>query len=346
VTKKLRWGILGTARIAVTQVVPAIQQSLRGAVVAVASRDDVRARSVASALGIPAAYGAYEALLASSEVDAVYIPLPNHLHAEWTIAAARAGKHVLCEKPLALNAAQAQEMVDAAERAGVTLMEAFMYRFHPTWLKVRDLIATGAIGEVRCIHSWFSYRNEDPRNIRNIPRYGGGALMDIGCYPVSVARMIFGGQPTAIHAASRRHPQFGTDMLTTALLEFGDRHATFTCSTVAEPSQSVRVLGTTGAIDVPIPYNIPHDLRTEVHLIAGGNPPVAPGMTPFTFAPANQYGLQTDAFAEAVLDGRPLTPGPRDAIDNMSVIDAIRNVCGGDACGDGAGKIGGLAAAV
>jgi predicted dehydrogenase len=320
---KLRWGILGAAKIAVTKVVPAIQKSLRGEVVALASRDGARAAAVAEALGIPSAYGTYEALLASPEVDAVYIPLPNHMHAAWTIAAARAGKHVLCEKPLALDAAEAREMVDVAEREGVQLLEAFMYRFHPTWRKVQELIATGAIGEVRAVHSWFSYRNEDPENIRNIRRFGGGALMDIGCYPIHVARMIFGEQPTRIHAAMRRHPQFGTDMLTSALLEFGDRHATFTCSTVAEPSQHARVLGTQGLIEVPIPYNIPHDLPTEVRWIAGGNPPVAPGITTFTFEPANQYSLQADAFAAAVLDGTPLTPGARDAIDNMSVIDSI-----------------------
>jgi predicted dehydrogenase len=321
--KKLRWGVLGAAKIAVEKVVPAIQKSHRGEVGALASRDLARGREVAQKLNIATVHGSYEALLADRGVDAVYIPLPNHLHARWAIAAAEAGKHVLCEKPLALSAREAQTMIDAANAAGVKLMEAFMYRFHPTWRKVRDLCASGAIGEIRAIHSLFSYFNDNPKNIRNVPEYGGGALMDIGCYPVSVSRLLFGGEPTRIHAAVRRHPQFGTDMMTSALLEFGDRHASFTCSTMAEPGQSVRVIGSKGHIDVAIPFNIPPDLPTHVHLVSGGSPPVAPAVTTFTFEPADQYGLQADAFATVVLDGAPFPTPPNDAVANMAVIEAI-----------------------
>jgi predicted dehydrogenase len=321
--RKLRWGVLGAAKIAVQKVVPAIQRSERGEVASLASRDLERGRQVARELNIASVHGSYEALLADPAIDAVYIPLPNHLHARWTIAAAQAGKHVLCEKPLALSAREAQTMIDAAKAAGVTLMEAFMYRFHPTWRKVRELCASGAIGEIRAVQSLFSYFNDDPKNIRNVAEYGGGALMDIGCYPVSVARMLFGSEPTRVHAAVRRHPRFGTDVVTSALLEFGDRHATFTCSTLAEPGQSVRVIGEKGHIDVEIPFNIPPDLPTRVHLVSGGSPPVAPAVETFTFEPADQYGLQADAFASAVLDGAPLSTPPSDAVASMAVIEAI-----------------------
>jgi predicted dehydrogenase len=321
--RKLRWGVLGAAKIAVQKVVPAIQRSERGEVVSLASRDLARGRQVAKELNIASVHGSYEALLADPAIDAVYIPLPNHLHARWTIAAAVAGKHVLCEKPLALSAREAQTMIDAATAAGVTLMEAFMYRFHPTWRKVRELCASGAIGEVRAVQSLFSYFNDDPKNIRNVAEYGGGALMDIGCYPVSVARMLFGSEPTRVHAALRRHPRFGTDMVTSALLEFGDRHASFTCSTLAEPGQSVRVIGSKGHIDMAIPFTIPPDLPTHVHLVSGGSPPVVPAVTTFTFEPADQYGLQADAFAAVVLDGAPFPTPPNDAVANMAVIEAI-----------------------
>ena len=321
--KKLRWGILGAAKIAIEKVIPPIQKSERGVVTALATRDVERGRKVAAQLGIGSVHAGYQALLDDPDIDAVYIPLPNHLHAEWTIAAARAGKHVLCEKPLALSAREAETMIEAAEKAGVKLMEAFMYRLHPTWRKVRELCATLAIGEVRAIQSWFSYFNDDPRNIRNVAAYGGGALMDVGCYPVNLSRMLFGGEPTRIQAAVRRHPQFGTDVLTSALLEFGDRHASFTCSTLSEPRQSVHVVGTRGRIDVEIPFNIPPHLPTRIHLIAGGNPPVAPNVTTLTFDPADQYGIQADGFAAAVFDGAPVPTPPSDAVGNMRVIEAI-----------------------
>jgi predicted dehydrogenase len=256
-------------------------------------------------------------------VDAVYIPLPNHLHAPWTIAAARAGKHVLCEKPLALSAGEAETMVVEAERAGIKLAEAFMYRLHPTWRKVRELVDGGDIGRLCAIQSWFSYYNDDAKNIRNIAEYGGGALMDVGCYPVNVSRMLFASEPKRVHASVRRHPQYGTDMMTTALLEFEGGDASFTCSTLTEPRQSVHIVGTKGRIDVEIPFNIPPDLPTRVHLIAGGQPPVAPGVKTFTFEPADQYGIQADLFAAAVLEGKDVPVPPSDAVANMAVIEAI-----------------------
>ncbi|HEV7199612.1 MAG TPA: Gfo/Idh/MocA family oxidoreductase [Candidatus Limnocylindria bacterium] len=319
----LRWGILSTADIGRTKVIPGIQKGNRCDVVAIASRDEGRARETARALGIPRAHGSYEALLADAEVDAVYIPLPNHLHAEWTLAAARAGKHVLCEKPLATTAADAERMIEVCRAEGVQLMEAFMYRLHPSWVAVRELVAGGRIGQLVAVDSWFSYFNDDPANIRNIAAVGGGALYDIGCYSVNLSRMLFGSEPTGIHAVLRRDPVGGTDVLTSGLLEFGDGVATFTCSTRAEDDQRVEIYGTTGRISIGIPFNIPPDRPTEVFVTAGGNPPVDPDTEVLTFATADPYTVEAEYFAAAVLEDRPVPVPPEDAVANLHVIEQI-----------------------
>jgi predicted dehydrogenase len=319
----LRWGILSTANIGIKKVIPGIQKADRCEVLAISSRDEDVATSAAERLGIPRAYGSYEGLLADPDVDAVYIPLPNHLHAEWTIASARAGKHVLCEKPLAMNAAEAQTMVDACSSAGVRLMEAFMYRLHPSWEAVRELVASGRIGRLRAVQSWFSYFNDDPANIRNIAEFGGGALMDIGCYTVNLSRMLFGGEPDRIEASVTRDPETGVDVLMSAILGFGDDVATFTCSTRAEPDQRVHVYGTQGRISLGIPFNIPIDRPTEVFVTSGGDPPVSPATETLTFEPADQYTIQAERFARAVLDDEPVPIPPEDAVANMRVIEAI-----------------------
>jgi predicted dehydrogenase len=321
--KALRLGILSTADIARTKVVPGMQRAQRCEVTAIASRDAGRAREVADQLGIRNAHGSYEELLADPEVDAVYIPLPNHLHAEWTIAAARAGKHVLCEKPLALTADEAQRAIDACQAEGVRLMEAFMYRLHPSWIAVRELVASGRIGSLRAVQSWFSYFNDDPRNIRNIREFGGGALYDIGCYSVNLSRMLFGSEPTRVLASSVRDPASGTDVLTSGILEFGEGVATFTCSTRAEDDQRVHVYGTEGRISVAIPFNIPPDRPTEVYLTAGGDPPVAPHTEVLTFEPADPYTVETEQFAAAILDDLPTPVQPEDAVANLRAIEAI-----------------------
>jgi predicted dehydrogenase len=256
-------------------------------------------------------------------VDAVYLPLPNHLHAEWAIAAARAGKHVLCEKPLALTAADAEAMVAAADEAGVSLMEAFMYRLHPTWAAVREAVASGRIGPLRAVDVWFSYFNDDPDNIRNILEAGGGALWDIGCYAVNVARMLFGEEPTRVEASITRDPASGCDVLTAGLLEFATGTATFTVSTRAEPDQRVHLYGPEGRISVGIPFNIPPDRPTEVFVTQGGDPPVAPATEAVRFEPADQYRLQAEAFARAVLDGDPLPTPTDDAVANVAVIERL-----------------------
>jgi predicted dehydrogenase len=323
VSERVRWGVLGCAAIAVHKVVPALQRSGLGEVVAVASRDAERAATTARSLGIPRSFGGYDELLADPDVEAVYIPLPNHLHAEWTRRAAGAGKHVLCEKPLAMNADEAAGMIASCRDAGVKLMEAFMYRLHPLWQRAHELVSAGAIGDLETIQAFFSYRNVDPANIRNIPEYGGGAVMDIGCYPINVARWFFAGEPDRVVASVRRDPEFGTDVVTSAILEFAGRQATFTCSTQVEDDQRVHLVGTAGRLVVPIPFNIPPDRPTQLVLAAGGNPPVEPALEVIELATADPYTVQGDAFAAAVREGTPVPLAPEDAIGNMTVIERI-----------------------
>jgi predicted dehydrogenase len=320
---RVRWGVLGCASIATRKVIPAMQRSERCEVVAIASRTAARAEQTAGELGIPRSYGRYEDLLADPDIEAVYIPLPNHLHAEWTRRAAEAGKHVLCEKPLAMNAREATGMIAACRDAGVTLMEAFMYRLHPLWLRAHALVGDGAIGELVAIQASFSYRNVDPANIRNIAEYGGGAVMDIGCYPINVARWFFDGEPDRVSAAVRWDPTFGTDVVTSAILEFAGRHATFVCSTQVEDDQRVQLFGTAGRLVVPIPFNIPPDRPTQLLRAAGGDPPVAPDVEVIEVPTADPYGVQGDAFSAALRAGSPPPIPSDDAVGNLTVIEQI-----------------------
>lgn len=319
----VRWGILSTANIGREHVVPAIQAAARCTVVAVASRSLESASEYAAELGIDKSYGSYGQLLQDPDIDAVYIPLPNHMHAEWAIAAAESGKHVLCEKPIALTSAEAETMAAAAQNAGVILREAFMYRFHPTWVAARRFIDEGLIGEVTAVDSWFSYFNDDPRNIRNILDYGGGALMDIGCYSIHFSRMLLGGEPTEIKATVQREPVMGIDILTTAILEFGNKVATFGCSTRVETDQRVDIYGTEGRISIEIPFNIPTDRTTRISVIAGGNPPAEPATKVAEFDPVDQYTLQAEAFAAAVLDGESVPDSGAEIVGNIRVIERV-----------------------
>jgi predicted dehydrogenase len=320
---KLRWGIISTARIGTEHVIPAIQKAANCEVVGVASRSLVDAERVAASLGIERAYGAYEDLLAADDIDAVYNPLPNHLHKEWTIAALRAGKHVLCEKPMALNAADAQDMVDVAEAEGKALMEAFMYRHHPSWVEVKRMVDAGVIGDVRSIDCVFSFFNDDPDNIRNKSETGGGAVMDIGCYPISVARWLYGAEPLDVVARVRRDPTSGVDVVTSAILDFGGRYCTLVVSTRAEACQEVHVLGERGRIQVDIPFNIPPDRPSHIRLIQGGDPPANPHAERIDFAEADPYTCEAEAFAAAVLGGTPTPVPASDAVANMAVIDKV-----------------------
>lgn len=316
--KKLRWGVLSTARIAREKVIPAIQLSRSGRVVAIASRSADRARSVASALRIGASFASYEALLASPEVDAVYIPLPNHMHVDWAIRSIEAGKHVLCEKPIGLSERDAQRLQRAAIlRPDLVVAEAFMYRHHPQWHRVRQMVAGGAVGALQTVQAFFSYYNVDPANIRNQADIGGGALMDIGCYGISVARLLFRREPIRACALSLSDPAFSTDRLTSALLDFGEGTATFSCATQLHRYQRVHIAGDAGRIEIEIPFNAPPYSATRVWHES------ASGLETITFEAADQYALQADAFAEAVIGSRYVLPALEDALCNMRVIDAV-----------------------
>jgi predicted dehydrogenase len=315
----LRWGILSTADIGMAKVTPAIQRAAGCEVVTIASRDADRAAGAAEQLGIGRSHGSYEALLDDPEVDAVYIPLPNDLHARWTIAAAAAGKHVLCEKPLALDTAEATTMVEACAQAGVTLAEAFMYRHHPTWQRAVELVRDGTIGELRAVQSWFSYFNDDPTDIRNRVEHGGGAVMDIGCYNISLSRLLFDAEPTEVQASVQRDPTMGIDTLSSGLLTFpGGGQATFTCTIRSASDQRVHIVGSRGRIEIEIPFNIPADRETRITLTTD-----ASGTEVLRFPAQDVYTLQAEAFARTVLQGVPMPWPIEDALANMRVIDAI-----------------------
>ncbi|MGI8741127.1 MAG: Gfo/Idh/MocA family protein [Bryobacteraceae bacterium] len=322
VQEKVRWGVLGAAGIALKKVIPAMQKCERATVYAIASRDLAKAQDVARAMAIPKAYGSYEKLLADPEVQAIYNPLPNHLHVPWSIRAAHAGKHVLCEKPVALTAAEAKPLLDVRNATGVKIGEAFMVRVHPQWLRARELVRSGAIGELRAFSGFFSYANRNPKNIRNILEYGGGGLMDIGCYPINTSRFVFGAEPDRVLGLLTRDPAMRIDTLTSAILDFEGRHATFTCSTQLVPYQRVQILGTTGRIEIEIPFNAPMDRPTRIVIDTGADL-FGGGSHVEEFPICDQYTLQGDAFSRAIQEGGEVPVPLEDAIANMAVIEAV-----------------------
>jgi predicted dehydrogenase len=321
-SNKLRWGALSTANIGLMKVLPAMRQGQYTTVTAIASRDIVRARKAASALGIEKAYGSYEELLADPEIDAIYNPLPNQLHVPWTIRAAEAGKHVLCEKPLSLTAAEAETLLAVRARTGVKIGEAFMIRSYPQWLRVRELLDEERIGKLRSIMGFFSYFNVSPDNIRNQVDSGGGALMDIGCYLIHASRFAFAQEPRRVVALIDRDPQMDTDRLTSAILDFDGGQSIFTCSTQLVPYQRIHFLGAKGRIEIEIPFNAPKDRPTRIFIDDGGEL-FGSGITTESFPVLDQYTLQGDAFSKAVLEGGEVPVPVEDAIKNMAVIDAI-----------------------
>jgi predicted dehydrogenase len=316
--RKIRWGILSTAKIGVTKVIPAMQRAQFGTVDAIASRDAAKGRAVAEQLKISRVHGSYEALLADPEIDAVYIPVPNHLHVPWSIRALEEGKHVLCEKPVGLDAREAEQLAAAAVRfPRLKAMEAFMYRFHPQWQKARQLVLEGAIGELRAVHTHFSYWNVDPQNVRNMAAIGGGGMMDIGCYCVSFGRWIFGAEPSRALGVADRDPTFGTDRIASGILDFGRGTATFTCATQLSPYQRTQIHGTEGRIEIEIPVNAPPDRATRIWHQRGAR------IDELTFEACDQYTLQADAFVRAILDDAPVPTPLADAVGNMRAIDAV-----------------------
>jgi predicted dehydrogenase len=322
-SRKIRWGVLSTANIAVKKVIPGMQTCQHAEVVAIASRELGKAREAAKTLGIATAYGSYEELLGDPSIDAIYIPLPNHLHVPWTIKAAEAGKHVLCEKPIGMTAAEAETLLAVRARTGVKIGEAFMVRSHPQWIRLRELLDEGRIGELRSVFGFFSYFNVDPKNVRNQADIGGGGLMDIGCYLVHAARFAFAAEPRLAVALIDRDPEMHTDRLTSALLDFaGGGQAVFSCSTQLVPYQRFNFLGTKGRIELEVPVNVPPDRSTRL-LIDTGADLFGGGVTAETFPVCDQYGLECDAFSKAILDDTEVPVTVEDGIRNMRVIDAI-----------------------
>lgn len=315
---KVRWGILSTANIGREKVIPAIQKGKLCEVLAIASRKKELAEKEAATLNISKAYGSYEDLLADPEIDAVYIPLPNHLHVEWSIKALQAGKNVLCEKPIGLSSAEAKKLLDASKQfPQLKIMEAFMYRFHPQWQMAKKLIREGKPGEVRNIHSFFSYYNVDPANIRNKSDIGGGGLMDIGCYNISLSRFVFEEEPQKILGLAEYDPQTGIDRITSGILQFSKGTSVFTCSTQLIPYQRVNIFGTEGRIEIEIPFNAPPDKETKLWLHT------KTGTEEMIFDAVDQYTLEADAFAKAILEKTAVPTPLEDAINNMKAIEAI-----------------------
>jgi predicted dehydrogenase len=319
---KIRWGILSTAKIGREKVIPATQRSQTGVVTAIASRDLSRAKAVAAELEIEKPYGSYLELLSDRNVDAVYIPLPNHLHVRWAMRALSANKHVLCEKPIGLSVAEAEQLAGAAAaHPKLKVMEAFMYRFHPQWQAAQKFVREGRIGQLRTIHTDFSYYNDDPQNIRNQADIGGGALMDIGCYPISLSRFIYGAEPQRVLGQIERDPALQIDRLVSATLEFFQGTSTFTCSTQLVPYQRVNIFGTSGRFEIEIPFNAPPDRPCRAWVQIGTKPDSR--IEEVAFNVCDQYTLQADAFGRAILEDTPVPTPLADAVANMQVIERV-----------------------
>lgn len=318
-SKKLKWGIMGCANIAQRAVIPGLHLSGLNEAAAIASRDGDKAKRTAEELNIGTAYDSYEALLADPSIDVIYIPLPNHLHKEWAIRAAEAGKHILCEKPLALNAHEAAEMAEAADKAGVLLSEAFMYRYHPRYAQIRDLIASGAIGEIRGIRSAFTFSNpNDSANVRYRKEWGGGSIYDVGCYPINAARLLLGQEPEAVTVNAFFSPQHDdVDMMASGLIEFGGNVSlTFDCGMWAAFRNPLEVLGTDGIIEVPSAFVTPTEESGHIYLTTGGE------RRKIEVPYVNAYTEQADSMARSITNGTRLTFSTSDAINNMKVVDA------------------------
>jgi predicted dehydrogenase len=318
--RKIRWGVLGAARIGIEKVIPAMQRGQYCEVIGIASRKLETAQAAAKQLGLPKTYGSYENLLADPDIEAVYIPLPNSLHVSWSIQALEKGKHVLCEKPIGLSVAEAEKLfVEAKKHPKLKIMEAFMYRHHPQWQRARQIVAEGGIGELRTIQSFFSYYNDDPGNIRNMTDMGGGGLMDIGCYCISLSRFIFNAEPEQVHGIIDCDPKFGVDRLVSGIMEFGQGTSIFTCGTQLAPYQRVNIVGTEGRVEIEIPFNAPPDEPCRIRHQQGRE------IEEIILDVCDQYTIQGDLFSLAVLDDTEVPTPLEDAVANMRVIEALKN---------------------
>lgn len=318
----VNWGVIGDADIARVKVIPGMQSGQHCNVMGLASRDGDKAKATAAKLGIERSYGSYEALLADPDIEAVYIPLPNHLHVPWSKKAAEAGKHVLCEKPIALTAEEAATLIEVRDRTGVMIQEAFMVHTNPQWVKARELVRAGEIGELRTIQWAFSYYNDDPNNVRNMADIGGGGIYDIGCYPITTSRYIFESEPTRVAALVERDPSFKTDRLASVLMDFPNGQASFMCSTQLSGYQRTQIFGTKGRVEVVIPANAIPDQPMKLYLDKDGAVGDASAQEIIIDA-IDQYGVQGDVFSQAIRGERPQGTPLEDAVANMRVIDAV-----------------------
>lgn len=320
--KKVKWGILGAANIAVKRVIPAMQAGKFCEITAIASRDLAKAKQVANDLNIPKIYGSYEDLLNDSEIEAVYIPLPNHLHLEWSKKAAEAGKHVLCEKPITLNAKEAKELIEVRNQTRVKIQEAFMVRHHPQWLKIRELIQSGKMGKLQSITGFFSYNLPSPTNVRNRVDWGGGCLLDIGAYCINLSRFILQTEPKRVSGLIERDAETGIDKLTSAMLDFPNGQATFTCAARLVPFQRMQFFGDKGRLDMLIPFNSPSDTPTQI-FFDDGSDLYRRNLETIEIEIVDQYTLQGDLFSQAILNGIEQVIPLEDSFKNMAVIDAV-----------------------
>ena len=321
--QKVKWGILGAASIARRRVLPAMRNCVKAEVVAVASRSLDKASAMASQFSIPKVYGNYEDLLGDPEIEAIYNPLPNHLHVEWSVRAASRGKHVLCEKPLSRTVTEARRLLAARDEYRVKIAEAFMVRTHPQWLRTEELVRTGRIGKLRAAVGFFSYFNVDPANTRNIEHFLGGALMDIGCYPIKTTRFVFGEEPVRVISCVERDPSLKTDRLTSAILEYPTGQCIFTCSTQLVYYQRMQFIGTEGRVEVEIPFNAPTDKPCRI-LIDNGKDLYKGGSAETELIPiCNQFTIQAELFSEAIQNNTEVANPLEDAILNAAVIEAL-----------------------
>jgi predicted dehydrogenase len=323
VARRVRWGVLGAASIAVRRAIPGMQKGEWCEIAAIASRDLNKAQQAAQGLGIAKAYGSYDELLADSTIEAIYNPLPNKLHVPWTTRAAEARKHVLCEKPIGVTAADAEALIAVRDRTGVKIEEAFMVRTHPRWLRIRELVRGGRIGQLRAVSGSFTYFNRDPKNIRNSVADGGGALLDIGCYSVTLSRFLFGEEPLRVLGSIERDPEMKTDRLTSVIMDFPSGQATFTCSTQLAYNQRMTLLGTTGRIDVERPVNPPNDQPSRILVDDNPGDPTGAGIQAEAIPTCDQFAIQGDLFSRAIRENGELAVPLEDSLRNMRAIDAI-----------------------
>ncbi len=315
--EKLKVGVISVSNHLLKRIVLPLMNTKHCKIYGIASRDTQKAKFFAQEFGIEKVYADYQELIDDPNIDFIYIPLPNHLHLEWVIKAAEAGKHILCEKPIALNAKEAISCMDAAKKSKVKLMEAFMYKFHPLWIYAREVIKTNQIGDIMYINVSYAYNNSAAGNIRNIKEYGGGALMDVGCYAVSSSRYLLDAEPNRVMAIHQHHPEFKTDTLDSAILNYDGTHVTFTVSTLSHANQYVEIIGSSGRIQIPVPFNTYVDTASEINIFTGQ------GERTVRFDVCDQYGLMFDAFSECLIKNQPVPVDASDAVKNMKVIDAL-----------------------